>query len=40
MVVRHNLPGGLIPEPDAVRIEELLNYFSYDYPRSSSRKRL
>lgn len=25
-------PRDAIPSPDAVRIEELLNYFSYDYP--------
>lgn len=27
-----NSPRDAIPSPDAVRIEELLNYFSYDYP--------
>jgi Ca-activated chloride channel family protein len=30
--VRRFLNGGTAPPPDAVRIEELLNYFSYDYP--------
>ncbi len=29
--VRRFLAGGRLPPPDAVRIEELLNYFSYDY---------
>ncbi|WP_317342253.1 von Willebrand factor type A domain-containing protein [Alistipes dispar] len=31
-VCRRKLASGRHPEPDAVRIEELLNYFSYDYP--------
>jgi Ca-activated chloride channel family protein len=30
--VRRMLSGGVMPEPDAVRIEELVNYFPYDYP--------
>jgi Ca-activated chloride channel family protein len=30
--VRRLLRAGQLPEPDAVRVEELLNYFSYDYP--------
>jgi Ca-activated chloride channel homolog len=30
--VRRFLNEGRLPPPDAVRIEELLNYFSYDYP--------
>ena len=29
--VRRFLTGGMLPPPDAVRIEELINYFSYDY---------
>ncbi|MBL8827802.1 MAG: von Willebrand factor type A domain-containing protein [Planctomycetaceae bacterium] len=29
--VRRFLTGNQLPPPDAVRIEELLNYFSYDY---------
>jgi Ca-activated chloride channel homolog len=33
--VRSYLNGGLLPPPDAVRIEELINYFSYDYPEPS-----
>ena len=31
--VRRFLSGGMLPPPDAVRIEELVNYFTYDYPR-------
>jgi Ca-activated chloride channel family protein len=30
--VRRFVNGGSIPPPGAVRIEELLNYFDYDYP--------
>jgi Ca-activated chloride channel family protein len=30
--VRRMLTGGVVPEPDAVRIEEMVNYFPYDYP--------
>jgi len=31
-LVRSSLTGGQLPPPDAVRIEELVNYFPYDYP--------
>lgn len=31
-IVRRMLSSGRLPPPDAVRIEELLNYFRYDYP--------
>jgi Ca-activated chloride channel family protein len=31
--VRRFLTGGALPPKDAVRIEELINYFRYDYPR-------
>jgi Ca-activated chloride channel family protein len=31
--VRRFLNGGRLPPPDAVRIEELVNYFRYDYPQ-------
>lgn len=31
--VRRFLNGGQLPPKDAVRIEELVNYFSYDYPQ-------
>jgi Ca-activated chloride channel family protein len=30
--VRRFIEGGSLPPPDAVRIEEMLNYFEYDYP--------
>lgn len=30
--VRRMLTQGYLPEPKSVRIEELLNYFAYDYP--------
>ncbi len=32
--VRRYLKEGLLPPSDAVRIEEFLNYFSYDYPKA------
>lgn len=33
--IRKSLQEGQLPSPDAVRLEELLNYFSYDYPAPS-----
>jgi Ca-activated chloride channel family protein len=30
--LRRFLRGGSLPPPDAVRLEELINYFHYDYP--------
>ena len=30
--MRQALSNGWLPEPDAVRIEEMVNYFNYDYP--------
>lgn len=35
--VRRRLNEGVLPQKDAVRTEELLNYFSYDYPRPENR---
>ncbi|MDX6767024.1 MAG: VWA domain-containing protein [Candidatus Methylacidiphilales bacterium] len=35
--VRRFLQDGQLPPRDAVRIEELLNYFPYDYPRKAER---
>jgi Ca-activated chloride channel family protein len=32
--VRRFLTGGQLPPADAVRIEEMINYFTYDYPPS------
>lgn len=29
--IRSNLNGGYTPNPDAVRVEEMINYFDYDY---------
>lgn len=31
--VRRFLSGGSLPRPDAIRVEEMVNYFPYDYPR-------
>jgi len=33
---RQALNDGYLPEPDAVRIEEMINYFNYDYPGPDS----
>jgi Ca-activated chloride channel family protein len=33
--VRRILNQGQLPNPDAVRVEELVNYFSYDYPQTN-----
>jgi Ca-activated chloride channel family protein len=34
--VRSVLEDGYLPEPDAVRLEEMINYFPYDYPAPTS----
>jgi Ca-activated chloride channel homolog len=31
-IVRSSLMQGQLPDPDAVRVEEMVNYFPYDYP--------
>ena len=36
--VRRFLTGGRLPPPAAVRIEELVNYFSYSYPQPKGRE--
>ena len=36
--VRRLLNNGQFPQQDAVRVEELVNYFSYDYPIPASRE--
>ena len=36
--VRASLNGGVLPQMDAVRVEELVNYFPYDYPGPESRE--
>jgi Ca-activated chloride channel family protein len=35
--VRRFLNDGVLPPPDSVRTEELVNYFTYDYPRPVAR---
>jgi Ca-activated chloride channel family protein len=35
-LVRRHLNEGRLPPPGAVRIEEMINYFSYDYPEPTS----
>ncbi len=34
--VRSSLNEGFVPSPDAVRLEEFINYFPYDYPTPDS----
>lgn len=36
--IRRQLNQGLLPQKDAVRVEEMLNYFGYDYPRPENRE--
>lgn len=36
-LVRDQLNNGLLPKPQAVRAEELVNYFNYDYPAPRSK---
>lgn len=36
--VRRQLNQGVLPQKDAVRLEEMLNYFDYDYPLPDSRE--
>ena len=36
--VRASLNRGVLPQRDAVRVEELVNYFPYDYPGPESRE--
>ncbi|PCK79102.1 vWA domain-containing protein [Rhizobium sophoriradicis] len=31
--VRRSLTGGAMPDPQSVRVEEMINYFPYDWPR-------
>lgn len=37
---RRVINQGMKPEPDAVRVEEFLNYFSYDYPQPQGKEPL
>ena len=34
-IVRRHLASGIVPPPDAVRVEEFLNYFTWNYPQPS-----
>ena len=36
--VRRKLMQGVLPQKDAVRVEELVNYFDYDYPLPATRE--
>ncbi|NDY95525.1 VWA domain-containing protein [Wenzhouxiangella sp. C33] len=36
--VRRMLQSGRLPSADAVRVEEMINYFGYDYPRPDPRQ--
>lgn len=36
--VRRFLTGGSLPPPDAVRVEEMINYFGYDYPAPAGKE--
>lgn len=36
--VRRFINGGMLPPKDAVRIEEMVNYFSYNYPQPKENK--
>lgn len=35
--VRHNLDNGVLPQNDAIRVEEMVNYFDYAYPAPSDK---
>ncbi len=37
--VRRQLNHGILPQKDAVRVEEMLNYFDYNYPAPDSREQ-
>ncbi len=36
-LIRRQLNNGIFPQKDAVRIEEMINYFDYDYPLPSEK---
>lgn len=38
-LVRNQLNNGYLPQPQAVRAEEFINYFDYDYPTPDSKKQ-
>ena len=35
--VRRQINAGTLPQKDAVRVEEMINYFDYDYPQADSK---
>ena len=37
-IARRQLKAGRLPEKDAIRIEEILNYFDYDYSKPKSKR--
>jgi Ca-activated chloride channel family protein len=37
--VRRQLMNGILPQKDAVRVEEMINYFDYDYPVPTDRTK-
>ena len=37
--IRRQLKNGVLPQKDAVRIEEMINYFDYDYPLPETREQ-
>ena len=38
-LVRNQLNNGYLPKPQAVRVEEFINYFDYDYPTPKSKRQ-
>jgi len=37
-VARRQLRAGRLPKKDSIRVEEILNYFDYDYPKPKSKR--
>lgn len=37
-VARRDLMAGRLPQKDSIRIEEILNYFDYDYPKPTTKR--
>ena len=37
--MRRQLNAGQLPHPESIRVEELINYFNYQYPASSTRRQ-
>jgi Ca-activated chloride channel family protein len=36
--IRQSLDNGVLPQPDAVRVEEMINYFDYAYPKPTTKE--